>query len=215
MNFVRPSLREALIRVLEQRILEGTLKGELRETDLAASLDVSRTPIREALIALQRDGMVESTPGRGFRVPPLKAVDIEEAYPLLGALEAAALRHSPRPAPAEWLDELENLNRAFDGATRDARSAVVHDTRWHSLLIGRTRNQRMLILARRTRTRLRRYEFAYLAEPVALQRSVEEHAEIIDALRRGRTEAAARRLDRHWCSGVEPMLARLARGGGD
>ncbi|HEU4537786.1 MAG TPA: GntR family transcriptional regulator, partial [Polyangiaceae bacterium] len=90
----RSRLRDEVVRELATRIASGSLAEaeRLKEVELAAELGVSRTPLREALLVLEREGLVESEVNRGFRVTALSEGRVRELYPILGALEALAVR---------------------------------------------------------------------------------------------------------------------------
>ena len=88
----RRSLHDELVERLRRQIVEGELApGEkISEKDLCAAYDVSRTPLREALKVLAREGLVVLTPHRGAHVSMLTVADVEEAFPVIGALEGLA-----------------------------------------------------------------------------------------------------------------------------
>jgi DNA-binding GntR family transcriptional regulator len=94
----RVPLRDEVYRQILDRIHRGELPPgtRVRDADLTAQLGVSRTPIREALLRLVRDGVLDTAMGRGFRVRPIDAAELREVGDILGALEALALRLSPR-----------------------------------------------------------------------------------------------------------------------
>ncbi len=84
----RRSLHDELVERVRRQIVEGVLEpGEkISEKDLCAAYAVSRTPLREALKVLAREGLVVLTPHRGAHVSRLTISDIEEAFPVIGAL---------------------------------------------------------------------------------------------------------------------------------
>jgi DNA-binding GntR family transcriptional regulator len=88
----RRSLHDELVERLRRRIVGGGLApGEkISEKRLCATYDVSRTPLREALKVLAREGLVVLTPHRGAHVTLLTMADLEEVFPVIGALEALA-----------------------------------------------------------------------------------------------------------------------------
>ena len=93
-RILRMPLRQEARKAVLEWILDGTLSpgSDVNEASLAASLGVSRTPLREALLALEQDGFLVSETGRGFRVVPLTERDVEEIYPMLWTLEGLAVR---------------------------------------------------------------------------------------------------------------------------
>ena len=92
----RESLRDQVRESLRRQIVEGALApGEaLKELELSESLGVSRTPLREALIQLEQDGMVRAGKSRGFSVAPLTVDEVEELFPIVGSLHGLALREA-------------------------------------------------------------------------------------------------------------------------
>src|SRR4051794_1931565 len=89
----RQRARDQVRARLREMIGEGTLAPgqRLDEMGLAAAIGASRTPVREALIALEQEGLVQSRPNHGFSVAPMDERLVREVYPILGALEAAAV----------------------------------------------------------------------------------------------------------------------------
>ncbi len=93
----RHTLRAQVRDELIQWLATGRLKpgDRLEETRLSRTLGVSRTPLREALAGMAEDGLVESVPNRGFRVPSLSLAVVQDLYPMIGSLEGLALRLFP------------------------------------------------------------------------------------------------------------------------
>ncbi|MGG5890879.1 GntR family transcriptional regulator [Falsiroseomonas sp. HC035] len=124
---------------LRARILSGDLPPgmRLREMDLAESFRVSRSPVREALTALTRDGLTEHGPHRGFSVRVVSADEVEEAYEMRALLEGqaarlAAERGLPREAEHAMLaavltvDDLLRIEGPVDGTAWQAQNTAFH-----------------------------------------------------------------------------------------
>lgn len=101
---------EGIARILRSEIFSGTLAAgaTLPERLLAERLQVSRTPVREALIILQSEGLVELVPNKGASVRTITADNIAEIYALRGILESHAARLASERANAEQLDAMED-----------------------------------------------------------------------------------------------------------
>lgn len=101
---------EGIARTLRSEIFTGKLAAgaTLPERLLAERLEVSRTPVREALIILQSEGLVELVPNRGASVRTITADDIVEIYNLRGLLESHAARIASERATVEQLDAMED-----------------------------------------------------------------------------------------------------------
>lgn len=134
------TMADAIAAALRRAVIEGALHdgAVLRQADLAAKFGVSRVPIREALLKLQAEGLVESRPRRGTVVVSLSADDFEEILEMRVALESLALKlavpkmaaHDFRAA-GEILDEAEqSLHRPASGM-RDGKREF--ETRWGDL----------------------------------------------------------------------------------
>ena len=193
-------------------IFDGRLPaGErINERALGAQLDVSRTPIREALLGLEGEGFVESRPARGFAPVPLSARDVSEVYPMVAALEILAVRSTP---PERLQAHLEGLERVADqmAAARTAKRAQELDDRWHALLVGECGNARLLRTLASLKRVVRRYELAWMADNAHVATSTEQHHGIVEALADDDVERAAGLLDLNWRYTMAEMLDWLSR----
>lgn len=127
--------KEILARLADQRLAPGS---RVNESHLSAELGVSRTPLREAMLALEASGFLGSDVGRGFQVPPLVAGPFREAQVVLSRLAPLALSLAS-PAPARMMD-LQNLvgrARLRLGASPADRAADLAplSQRWSQLLL--------------------------------------------------------------------------------
>jgi DNA-binding GntR family transcriptional regulator len=201
--------RDEVCRVLRSRIVDGGLGDEARiaEVELAEALGVSRTPVREALILLEDQGLIRSRPHRGYQAVAADAELVRQTFPILGALETAALRlgfeRLVSAAPA-----LRKLNHALAAEHRPARQYEL-DHRLHEALTGACANPRLLALLEQERARAARFDGAHHRGVAALESSCADHAAVIDAIEAGDREAAAARLFAHWRAGEEVVIAWL------
>ncbi len=215
-----PRSRIALARAplrgeVRRALLDALLRGDpppgtpIREPALAAELGISRTPLREALLGLEAEGLLCSRPGRGFSVAPLTRREVEETYPVLWTLEGLALRSAP-PSRARHLDDLERLNELLGQAQNDPEVALERDRRWHARLLEGCDNSLLLDTIAMLKNRAFRYEFAYMRGSGRVITSVGQHRAILDALRQGEADAAGARLEANWRVSVEFLLPWLA-----
>lgn len=143
----RTSLAEYVLRVLREQIATGELApGEhLREADLAAALDVSRGPIREALAILESEGQVEIRRHRGAFVSVLTQADVEEVHTLRAAIEAlAAERAATRMTPAHFaeLDRVLEVMKVTSGSVAP-QEAVRLDLAFHDVIYAAADHQQL------------------------------------------------------------------------
>ena len=209
-TITRLSLAVQVRRAILDRILGGRLApGErVNESQLAAELGVSRTPLREALPGLERDRFLVAQPGRGYFVSPLTLEEANELYPILGVLEAAAVRVSG--VPSHNLSEtLRKLNARLAEVGDDPDAAIAANFAWHEHLVGRCGNKRLFTMIRGLWIQVRRYEYAFFAPgPARVRQSVSLHAGIMKALRVQDVERAARLMEDHWLADLDRLLPR-------
>jgi DNA-binding GntR family transcriptional regulator len=198
----RPTTRaEELALRLADDIVAGRLPpgAPLEEIALAAAFGVSRTPVREALRQLAATGLVETRPRRGTLVAKPDAARLREMFLVMAELEAlCAGLSAAMMAPAERR-ELERLHAEMGGLVRESdvpRYRAANVT-FHHLLYAGARNSYLAELAAATRRRLAPFRGAQLGAPDRLQRSHEEHGEIVTAIARGDRDEAALAVRRH------------------
>jgi DNA-binding GntR family transcriptional regulator len=207
---VRQPLREQVRARLYGRIYDGSLAPgtRVRDTTLAGELGVSRTPVREALVWLEREGVVVAEAGYGFTVRPLSATEVREKYPIVWTLEGLALRTSP-PLSKARLRELRQLNKAIAVERADPIRRVELDTEWHKLLLSGCENSSLLEMIDTVKTSIRRYEIAYMLDVTPSTESIDHHNRIVAALSTGDMDSAVAWLERNWAIGVETLVGWL------
>jgi DNA-binding GntR family transcriptional regulator len=201
--------RDQVRDVLRLMIAGGELGGgdRLEEVELSGRIGVSRTPLREALIALEEEGWVRSIPNKGFSVLAADESMVREIYPILGGLEAAAVR-AGGPLLAAAIPELDATNKRLSTETRKPRQYEL-DSAFHSRLTRDCGNRRLLKLIKDHWAQARRFDGARARGTADRDGSCREHQGIIDAIRRGRTGAAADLLLEHWRRGEDTVTAWL------
>jgi DNA-binding GntR family transcriptional regulator len=202
-------LREDVHALLRERIVKGELRpgNRLQDVQLAAELGVSRTPIREALLRLEREGLVESDPNRGFFVAQLSRKEVLETYPMVWALECLALESAGPPTPPQ-IQALRQINAEM-AATADSLQRQELDLRWHQTLLESCPNERLKDFLAALKQIVRRYECVYMRDPALVRRSVRDHAEILEAVVKKKPKLASGLLERNWRAGMESVLMQL------
>jgi DNA-binding GntR family transcriptional regulator len=207
----RTVLREEVKAVLLQRILSGHYApgDRLVEIRIAEELGVSQAPVREALRDLESVRFVESAPFRGARVRQVSDAELIEVYPIRGALEEVAVR----AAAKRMGGDVSALEAELDGMRRakGVREQVEHDTRFHELIVEASGNTRLLEIWSSLQVETRTAITALRTGLTPLQ-AAELHEEIVEALRRRDTRAAARAIRNHF-DHFGRMLAKTQRGG--
>ena len=208
--FPRETLSDETANLVRHMIVDGTLPaGErINEVHLARRLGISRTPLREALSGLEREGALANVPRIGWFVRPLSLEEFGQIYPIRPLLDPEALRLAGLPSPAR-LDELRALNARI-GRARDADAAIALDDEWHRLLIADCPNRVLLELVDQFITRTRRYEIALMREGRNVAVAAATHAQIMAALAAGDLAAACAALRANLETGFAPIAAWLA-----
>ncbi|MFE9611326.1 GntR family transcriptional regulator [Streptomyces sp. NPDC006012] len=204
-------LREQVKDELIKRLGSGTIATNepINEVQLATELGVSRTPLREALITLEREGVISSERGRGFRFTPLSAQEYRDLTAIVATLEALALESSDlehlRAAAPRLLEEA----RAFSAPQAPHDVIERYDDAWHELLLSGCTNERLMKLITPLKVTMHRYERVALGDQDVLERSAEEHERIAQCLLRGDLDAALAALKENWNSGMHRILEHL------
>jgi DNA-binding GntR family transcriptional regulator len=195
------SLERDVYEILCSQIVGGRLvSGEpLVEGRLSAELGISKTPVREALIRLQRDGLVEIVPYRGARVASLSPHDVRDLCELRRWIEVPITRAVAERGPASLLERLsrnvEAAARALVDGKHDAYLSAVQG--FSEMLVEHAQNAHAVEVLDRLRNKLALIANTSRTTPGRAGRSVEEHRAIFDAIASGDPDAAERATVAH------------------
>ncbi len=208
-NQYEPISRQAA-SVIRAMIIDGEITdgARINEVHLSEKLGISRTPVREGLVHLMAENIVEAIPRRGFFACALTVSEFSDLYDLRPLLDPQALLLGGQPIEPE-IDQIEDANQAFMEAT-DGRAAVNADDHFHRLLLGRCANGALLKIIENLIARTQRYELALFSETTWAPTAGNDHAKIIKALRNRDLAKAADCLRHNLSSGKEPILAWLS-----
>jgi DNA-binding GntR family transcriptional regulator len=186
-----PPRGEIVYNKLRQAILDGEyLPGQpVRETEVAARLGVSRTPVREAFRRLQTDGILEFAPWRGVTVAELDEKQIIELYAMRKVLEGTAASLAALNATGSQVDELETIMERAEGET-DADVLADLNRDFHQAIFDAADNRYLLHALRALRNPmalLSKTTYSVPDRPVTAQ---SEHRQIVEAIKLGDTGGA-------------------------
>ena len=197
----RTLLRDDVYRSIRDAIVRGQLApGEqLRDQELGAWLQVSRTPVREALQRLAQAGLVVVQPGRMTRVAPEDPDLIVNARQIAAELHALALSLAFESLTEEDLESMEAANARLREAldSGDAEAAIAADDDFHEVALNRSGNPLIPEHLEVVTATLRRAEFLHF-ESVKGSASPEQHTEIIAAIRAGEHAHAVALTKANW-----------------
>lgn len=199
--------KDDVYEFLKESIVSGTLLPEQPISELAISneLQMSRTPVREALLELEKEGLIVSYPSRGSFVAPLTSDDVKELYSLRILLESWALERAFDRIALEEINDLEGMllkSRSTDG-WMDRHEA---DRKLHALIVDKAGSKRLknfLNIINLQNERVRRLN---AKDNTRANASLEEHLEIIECIRNRDKEGSISALKKHLESGERTAL---------
>lgn len=198
----RPSnLRESVLERLRTAIITGELAvGDVHSApNLGTSLGVSATPVREAMMELAREGLVETIKNKGFRVRAVSFEELDEIAEIRLLLEPPMMHRVVDRISHATFDELDELARAVDDAERhsDLGAYLAADREFHRVILACAGNEQLTELATSLRCRTHLHGLRMLAEAGKLRQVSSEHHELIQLLREGDGAGAEALLRRH------------------
>lgn len=194
-------LRDTVHDRLRDAIVDGTLApGEVvRDTELAAWLGVSRTPVREALLRLGETGLVRAAPGRSTVVAEIDLDEVREAHAVVVAMHRLAVSEAVARLTDDDLDRMRAANDRFAGAVaaRDTTAALSADDDFHAVAVESSGNRAVATVLAQLTPVVRRLERRRFASHAATE-SVALHDRLVEACAARDADAAAEVAFRTW-----------------
>jgi|TARA_R110000751_G_scaffold82621_1_gene166243 DNA-binding GntR family transcriptional regulator len=207
-------LAEDLVQALERDIVTGMLQpgDRLDERGLSERFNVSRTPVREALQSLARSGLVATLPRRGTVVASITVGELIEMFEVMAELEAMCARLAARRMARVDIDRLNELSAECDALREqvDVDAYYAANVRFHEAIYAGCRNSYLERQTKIVRNRLSPYRRLQLHRPGRVEKSNNEHAEILDAIARGKADLAADLMRAHLAVQGEALNDLLA-----
>ncbi|CAM5269322.1 GntR family transcriptional regulator [Streptomyces tanashiensis] len=201
--------QQFVLEELRRAITSGELRpgGPIRQEALAARFEVSRVPLREALKALEAEGLVVHHVHRGYFVAELSLDDLEEIYRIRELLETEAVRMAVRWPPDGLVGTLERIQREVERAAEegDVTGMAAANRLFHFTLIEASGMPRLVRLITTLWDSTDAYRSLYYTGPTHRKQAVREHRAVISALRQGDEEATVRWLDEHRAHAVAAL----------
>jgi DNA-binding GntR family transcriptional regulator len=212
----RQSLTRQAYAMIKERILSNALAPgyQALEAEVADDLCMSRTPVREALIRLEAEGLVELKPRHGMRVLPVSPDDMREIYQILTALETAAVgliagQHQRADALADLREACDRMDRCL--AEDDLDGWADADEAFHGALVTHCGNRRLADVCLTFREQTHRARLITLRLRPKPYASAADHRALLAAIERGDVSAARDLHLRHRTWGSELMVDTLVR----
>jgi DNA-binding GntR family transcriptional regulator len=208
------SMTSQLIVRLRDRILAGTYApgSALRQDILASEFGTSKIPVREALVQLQSEGLVDIFPNRGFQVRPLAAAELDEVFRLRLQVEPAAVARGAKLATA---DDRVAARNALDQWNAAAAAGEFNSTgqlnrNFHLLLIVPRLQPVAAEILSRLHTLAQRYVQAHLRPEGRVKRASREHAALLKAWRMGKSQEVRALIHTHVKSTRDDLVRFIA-----
>lgn len=205
----RTFVREEAYQILRKWIIEGRLAPgcPLKDKDLAEQFGVSRTPIREALLRLENEGLVQAKPNCSTQVSPINLHQAQHFYSLVWTLECLALEQAFEhitPAHVQLMDQVnQQLQKMLRG--RDRMGAVEADNEFHAIFIRLCQNEELQQILETLKQKIRRMEIHYFDKVHDVERSCEEHLHLIEALKHKNQTEAIKAVEQNWKASFERL----------
>lgn len=203
-----------VLQALRDGILDGSVAGGTRliQADLARELDVSITPVREALRDLATEGLVVFDPHRGFRVRTLNLAEVQELYELRMTLEPLTVRRVAESVSDDQLDRAEELREAMEHATNVSEWSELN-RQFHAVLVEGDRGSRLAQIVDGLRDSASAYVGLSLsASPERITESDREHAQLIELYRRKDIDGAVALTVQHLHTTLSTIEEAYERG---
>jgi DNA-binding GntR family transcriptional regulator len=197
----RSSLNQQAYDEIRRQILNGELAPStpLSEHQLAASLELSRTPVREAIKRLEKERLVYSVPNRGTFVAELAARDISEIYQVRERLESLAARIAAEQMSPDDIrtleEEVAHANTLV--AERRDREILESDIRFHKYILAATQNGRLIAVLATMDDQMYRVRVLFPRSPEWLDATLRDHAEIVERIKAHDGPGAEQAMERH------------------
>lgn len=200
----RVSLRQQVTEVLRGAVITGAMRpGELFSAPmLAEKFGVSATPVREAMLDLVKEGLIDVVRNKGFRVTELSDGQLDDMTALRMLIEVPTVVDIATRYTPDWGGTIAELRTVADRIVRHAQKQdliayIESDRQFHLTLLGLAGNSELVAVVGNLRARSRLYGLRELAEEGTLPRSAAEHAELLDLIVAKDSDAAGELMRYH------------------
>lgn len=216
----RPKLGEEATRYLREALMSGVypVGHRMAVDELARQLGVSTMPIREALVALASEGLLQVLPRRGFRVAGIGPQDVDDIFQIHAFIAGMLAERAARTIERSAIEELRQIQSQIEGLMRQKlalsdRASRVEELNFlfHRIVNHSTDSERLRWFLRAT-TRFVPRQW-YEAIPGWLEATVDEHPAIIEALERHQAARARNLMSRHVSHAGRLVVSELTRRG--
>ena len=194
-------LREMVYEELKMQILKGSIIPGTRmmEVELAEEMGVSRTPIREAIRKLEKEGLVTIEPRRGAYASMISTEDMVEILEVRQDLEGLAAYFAADRMTKNQMEELKQVSNSYNAAVKEGNmeAMIKHDTRFHHIIVESCRNKILVQMIEQLQELVLRVRYIYYDNFKRAENMPEEHEAIVAAIAEGDADKARAAADIH------------------
>lgn len=194
-------LREMVYEELKMQILTGAIVPGTRmmEVELADEMGVSRTPIREAIRKLEKEGLVTIEPRRGAYASQISTEDMVEILEVRQNMEGLAAFFAASRMKPEQLTSLKDISQKYNEAVSEENmeNMIKYDTRFHRIIVESCNNKVLVQMIEQLQELVLRFRYIYYDNFRRAENMPEEHKAILDAIEQGNADAARDAADVH------------------
>lgn len=208
---VHGTMTDAVTDALREAILSGVIAAPtwLREDEIARALDVSRTPVREALRRLADEGLAQRQANRGTVVAPMTMEQILAVYAVRESLEGLAARTVAEQRPAGLVEQLREIQARTVEQSGDHRAVAALNIEFHAAIRDAAGNPYLSRFLTQVEHAVRRFGDTTFAMAGRTGHALDEHEAIIDAIERGDADLAERRSIDHMRNARETRIRQM------
>ena len=209
------SLKEKAYDILKELILTGRLEqGKLHnEKRLAEVLGVSRTPVREALLELSREGMVSFVPSKGVKIRKITTKQVKEVFELRRIIEGYIIKSISKQLTPADLKKIEKiLSKQDRSASKDEEVTFIEmDKEFHLFMASKMGNEQIEAILQNLRDQIHLMGIRAIKDQSRSQQVLKEHQRIFFALKKKDAKRANEELMRHLNNTEKILIDSLAR----
>lgn len=199
---VQKPLKDLVYLELKHKILTGEIVSQTRlmEIDLSEKMNVSRTPIREAIKRLADDGLVKVEPRRGAYVANISIKDMLDVFEVREDMEGFVAKLAAQRINEEEKEELRKIASEYEEAlskTEDKENIIELDEKFHNYIVSCCGNETLSELVKYVQELSLRFRYLYYNDYSLYESTAEQHNRIMEAINSGRAEEARTEADAH------------------
>ena len=198
---VQKPLKDLVYLELKHKILTGEIVAQTRlmEIDLSEKMNVSRTPIREAIKRLADDGLVKVEPRRGAYVANISIKDMLDVFEVREDMEGFAAKLAAERITEDQKKELSAIAFEYEDALKSGNKETIIelDEKFHNYIVACCGNETLSELVKYVQELSLRFRYLYYNDFSLYETTAEQHNRIVDAINNGRAEEARKEADAH------------------